>query len=108
MRLNECIDPVGWPELFLWLVCIALNSMTLESGRACSLLREYAFFFRSSPVICAFDGIGMMAAWAWRVVVSRERPRAAARHVIEEKLPNTGVTLKNSKEYQERIWSYLW
>ncbi|KAJ6031406.1 hypothetical protein N7540_002138 [Penicillium herquei] len=56
-----CTQEIEGPQIFFWMVCLAFNSIAQPSGSVLGLSSEYHTFLRSSPIICAFDTIIMVA-----------------------------------------------
>ena len=77
----DCTNRGEWQVAYFWLVCLALNSMTQPSGRVCDLPTKHRFILRSSPIICAFDGFGVLAIWLWHMFWHLEAPSTAARRI---------------------------
>ena len=77
----DCTKQVEWQIAFSWMICLALNSMTQPSGRVCDLPSKHRFLLRSSPVICAFDAVGVRALWIAHMLWHLEAPSTAARRI---------------------------
>ncbi|CEL08687.1 hypothetical protein ASPCAL11832 [Aspergillus calidoustus] len=52
------------PTVLFWMVCFAINSMTQPTGRVLGIPYDHPSILRSSPIICAFDAIEVLAEWA--------------------------------------------
>jgi hypothetical protein len=50
---------------------------------------ENAFLLRSSPVIFAFDGLGVLVSWVSRILFRLEGPREAATVVLRARFPSS-------------------
>jgi hypothetical protein len=77
----NCTKQVEWQIAFFWMICLAMNSMTQPSGRVCELSSKHRFLLRSSPVICAFDAVGVLALWIFHMLWHLEAPSTAARRI---------------------------
>ncbi|KAJ5710969.1 hypothetical protein N7488_005125 [Penicillium malachiteum] len=56
-----CTQEIEWPQIFFWMIYLAFNSIAQASGSVLGLSSEHHAFLRSSPIICAFDTIIMIA-----------------------------------------------
>ena len=86
---TACKSTVEWPVAFFWLVCLALNAITLDSGNACSLPAAYAYMFRISPVNCGLDALQMIVSWSTLMFSEHMSLRQAARGVLEARFPGS-------------------
>ncbi|KAH0541548.1 hypothetical protein FGG08_003960 [Glutinoglossum americanum] len=76
---------VSWQSAFWTLVPLGLNSMTQPSGRVCGFDVRHRAFIRSSPIVCATDGVDVLAQMLCFVCLG-DSPRTAARRVARGRL----------------------
>ena len=78
---NAISSQLSGLSAFWGLAPLALNSMAQPSGTIMHGISTVAFFFlRCSPIICLFDGLDVLAAFAWLTITKRSL-RAAARYI---------------------------
>ena len=66
---------------FWGLAPLALNSMAQPSGTIMhGISTEACFFLRCSPIVCLFDGLNVLATFAW-LSITQKSTRAAARYI---------------------------
>ncbi|KAJ5726255.1 uncharacterized protein N7483_007612 [Penicillium malachiteum] len=58
---NAACTQIEGPQIFFWMICLAFNVIAQPSGCVLEFSSDYHTFLRSSPIICAFDTITMVA-----------------------------------------------
>jgi len=74
---SDTSSQVSWPSAYWALVAIAYNSMIQPSGRICGFDYSLQIYLRSSPLVCAFDAVTIIARFLAYLRRGYDTPTAA-------------------------------
>ena len=100
---TDLARPVHWQSAFWGLAAIGFNTAIQDSGSVLGLSKDHRMALRTSPLICLFDTVQVLLAFA--VHCSHHPPREAIRLVAKGRLVEEAASAKSNPGQCMLTWA---